>query len=146
MLLVDRVHDLIKRKATGTPVELAERLGLNERDWYRLLYDMRKMGFPIVYSSQRRSYYYEGEVIFMFKVCALNEEEQVGRKGGQNFSYLDTYLFFTDKSCQWAGLHLPSIAGSIEGDAENPARKGDWKESRLKFKFLKNEKGFFQAI
>ena len=106
MLLVDRVHDLIKRKATGTPLELAERLDLDERDWYRLLREMRNMGFPIAYSPQRRSYYYEGEVFFQFKVCEMKDSEQVKRKGGQNFLRLDEYLFFTDSFCQWAGVGL----------------------------------------
>jgi len=36
MHLLQRAQDLIRRKATGTPRELADRLEISERTWYRM--------------------------------------------------------------------------------------------------------------
>jgi hypothetical protein len=59
LVLVQRADDLIKTKSTGTPRQMAKRLGLSERAWYYLLDQLRNdYGLPIVYCRFRRSYYY----------------------------------------------------------------------------------------
>lgn len=66
-MLIHRVHELIRRKVTGTPKDLAARLEINERQWYRLLNDMKDMGLPVIYCKDRKSYYYdEDEVRFPY--------------------------------------------------------------------------------
>ena len=63
---IDRIHQLIKMKATGSPVELAYRLKISERMVYQYLNLMREMGAPIKFDRVRRSYYYEYEIRFSF--------------------------------------------------------------------------------
>ncbi len=60
---VKRVDDLIKRKATGTPTEMAARLGCSERTWFNLLDQLKTdYQFPIMYCRSRECYYYTDEV------------------------------------------------------------------------------------
>lgn len=59
LALVQQADDLITAKSTGTPRQMAQRLGLSERAWYYLLDQLRNdYGFPIIYCRFRRSYYY----------------------------------------------------------------------------------------
>jgi DNA-binding MurR/RpiR family transcriptional regulator len=90
--LVKRVHQLIRLKATGTPKDFARRLEMSESTLYRVIDEMKTLGFPIVYSKVRQSYYYEKEVRFLFEVCALDEIEKQKIVGGKDFSnYSDFY-------------------------------------------------------
>jgi predicted DNA-binding transcriptional regulator YafY len=90
--LISRVHQLIRLKATGTPKELAQRLEMSESTLYRLIDDMKRIGFPILYNKSRQTYCYEMEVRFNFEVCALEETEKQKTVGGKNFSeYCDFF-------------------------------------------------------
>jgi predicted DNA-binding transcriptional regulator YafY len=64
-----RIDDLIYRKSTGTPQQLADRLELSESTLYEYLSVMRSLGAPIAYSRERQSYYYksDGHFIIDFK-------------------------------------------------------------------------------
>ncbi|HFA49989.1 MAG TPA: HTH domain-containing protein [Bacteroidetes bacterium] len=90
--LVKRLDQLIRLKATGTPKELAKRLGKSESTIYRLIDSMRCLGFPIIYDKQRRSYRYEKEVRFSFEVCVLEGQEKSNTVGGKNFSFFDDFF------------------------------------------------------
>jgi len=48
-------------KATGTPEEFAEKLGIKKSTLYQSLQEMRDMGVDIRYSCTRQSYYYADE-------------------------------------------------------------------------------------
>jgi DNA-binding IclR family transcriptional regulator len=63
---IERVDQLIRLKATGTPKELAARLGISESAWYELLSTMTVLGAPIYYSNERKSYCYKEEVKFVY--------------------------------------------------------------------------------
>ncbi len=54
-----RIDQLIRIKGTGTPAQLAQRLGFSERTVYDYLNMMKDMGAPIKYCNFRQSYYYE---------------------------------------------------------------------------------------
>ena len=56
---INRLHELIKRKATGTPKELAYRLSISERAVYDCIDIMKSMNAPIYYCRSNRSYCYE---------------------------------------------------------------------------------------
>ncbi len=62
--LLDRVHQLIRRKATGTPKQLAKRLDMSERCLYNIISLLKEMGGPIYYCSAKQSYCYERSVDF----------------------------------------------------------------------------------
>ena len=56
---LSRIDSLIRIKGTGTPSELAEKIGISERSTYEYLRLMKDFGAPVLYSRQRKSYYYK---------------------------------------------------------------------------------------
>jgi predicted DNA-binding transcriptional regulator YafY len=65
-----RVDQLIRMKNTGSPRELAQRLGVSERSIYENITLLCKhFNCPIKYSRLRRTYYYTkpGKVVFHFR-------------------------------------------------------------------------------
>ncbi|MEM1324643.1 MAG: hypothetical protein AAGI23_01755 [Bacteroidota bacterium] len=61
---LSRVDGLIRRKATGTATQLANRLQVSHRTATRLLEELRWLDAPIQYCSKRRTYYYNSEFDF----------------------------------------------------------------------------------
>lgn len=61
-----RIHELIDKNQTGSPKELASKIGISERMLYHYIAYMRdELKAPIVYDSNKTSYFYDGE-------CTLN--------------------------------------------------------------------------
>jgi predicted DNA-binding transcriptional regulator YafY len=56
--LVRRLDALIRRKATGTPTQLAARLGTSEATVYRYINELKALNAPIAYCKERESYVY----------------------------------------------------------------------------------------
>lgn len=57
---IRRLDALIRRRSTGPPAELANKLGISERWLYKLLTELREdLKCPIRYSRRFRSYYYD---------------------------------------------------------------------------------------
>jgi predicted DNA-binding transcriptional regulator YafY len=54
-----RLDHLIRRKSTGSPAQLANRLGVSEATIYRYIQELKDMGAPIKYCRERQSYKYE---------------------------------------------------------------------------------------
>lgn len=52
------MDDLIRRKATGTPEEFAKKLGICKSLLMLNLREIKKMGAPLKYDTNRSSYYY----------------------------------------------------------------------------------------
>lgn len=61
---IERIDALIRRSATGTPKQLANRLNISERGLFKTLKLMKEMGAPITYSISKESYTYTYEVEF----------------------------------------------------------------------------------
>lgn len=61
-----RLDGLIRRKATGTADDLAERLGVSVPTVYRYMRELRNFGAPISYCPQRHCYFYEEEFRLQF--------------------------------------------------------------------------------
>lgn len=55
---------LVKTKSTGTPDELADKLGVSRRQVYRRLQALRECGCSISYCYERRSYCMPGDTEF----------------------------------------------------------------------------------
>ena len=65
LTLLMRIHSLINRKGTGTPIEFASRLNVSRATLFRLLKDLREaFSAPINYSKTKQSYYYEKDYQF----------------------------------------------------------------------------------
>ena len=71
--LIDRVHQLIKRRGTGTPVQLAERLDVSKATVFRLIEAMKALEAPIVYDFSSQTYVYEHDVSFSFGFIAVRD-------------------------------------------------------------------------
>ncbi|QEH42200.1 HTH domain-containing protein [Chitinophaga sp. XS-30] len=61
---LQRIDHLIQTKATGTPSNLADKIGISERCVYKYLNLMKDFGAPIKFSNARQSYYYDEEGYF----------------------------------------------------------------------------------
>ena len=63
---LDRIDCLIRRKATGSPNKLANRLCVSRRTVFNLLETLRAFGAEIDYDRHRESYYYTNQIRFRF--------------------------------------------------------------------------------
>ena len=54
------LHELISKKATGSPKQLAQKLGVCERTAYNYIEYFRSKGAPVIYCFATENYYYEG--------------------------------------------------------------------------------------
>ena len=52
------LHSLIKREATGTPLQLAEKLNVSVATVYRLIAELRDRDTPILYCKHSQCYKY----------------------------------------------------------------------------------------
>lgn len=66
---VEKIDKLIQVKSTGTPAQLATKVGISESMLYNYLQFMRKSGAPIEYSKTKKTYFYRfgGNFSFGFK-------------------------------------------------------------------------------
>ena len=62
---INRINQLIKRKATGSPAQLARRLELSERRVYQLISLIKTLGAPIYFDRAHNSYCYSENVEFI---------------------------------------------------------------------------------
>lgn len=89
LLKLDRLHHLIRRRGTGTPAELASRLGVCKRTVHNLIDELRNLGAPIAYSYTDLSYYYKQEIELQLTPVLKSEFTNL-LKGGRNpFFYWD---------------------------------------------------------
>lgn len=79
--LLSRLDNLIRRKATGTPKKLSQLLGVSERHVYRLINDLKVIGFPVKYNRVKDTYFYKGEVSIRFEIL-INENSILNIRGG----------------------------------------------------------------
>ena len=79
-----RMDDLIRRKATGTPVEFSRKLGICKSMLMINLTELKQMGAPLKYDHSNQTYCYDRtcRLIFEFK---LDQENLKVIKGGENF-------------------------------------------------------------
>lgn len=89
--LRERIHHLIRLKATGTPCQLASRLSIPIRKLHRILNGMKDDGFPICYDRNRERYFYETEVVFEVKFQIAEEVNLQKVIGGNNFKIIDFF-------------------------------------------------------
>ncbi|MGK7390620.1 MAG: hypothetical protein ACNS60_09720 [Candidatus Cyclobacteriaceae bacterium M2_1C_046] len=93
--VIDRIDGLIRRKATGSPKDLAQKIGCSERCLYSILNTMKQMQAPIIYAPERGSYMYQHEVDLM--IGFVKKEKIYG--GSINFHPTADFL-------QWCDLYL----------------------------------------
>lgn len=80
MTRIRRLDSMIRRKSTGPPEELAEKLDISERWLYKFLRELKEeFGCPITYDSYRQSYIYEeqGKMIVGFENIPKTEKRTI---------------------------------------------------------------------
>lgn len=66
--IIKRLHELLMTERTGTPKELASKLGVSERSVYNYIsYMKNEMNAPISYDNRKGNYCYK-------RVCELSFE------------------------------------------------------------------------
>jgi hypothetical protein len=98
--LLERLDQLIRLKATGTPSDLANRLDLSEREVYRIIAELRAKDIKIAYCKQKRSYYYENETFLRFQACVIENGKERRLLGGENIFDFFENIFHTAKIWQ----------------------------------------------
>lgn len=95
---IERLHQLIRLNATGTPKECAQKLGISERQLYNIIELMKELGAPIIYSMQAGAYQYIYEVDWSFGFTKkLDSENMTSIMGSgitlsRNYSTLKFYF------------------------------------------------------
>lgn len=74
---IERLHQLIKRKATGAPKVCAEMLEISERQLYNTLGLMKELGAPIYFDIVKGSYCYEHKVECSFGFFEMNTVKEL---------------------------------------------------------------------
>lgn len=71
---LQRLHRLIECEVTGTPKELAKRLGVSERSIYCFLEELKDYQATIAYDRRRKTYFYQDnfELIINVSISILN--------------------------------------------------------------------------
>ncbi len=64
--LLERIDQLIRMQATGTPEELACKLDISRTTLYRIIALMKELNAPVEYDIAIRSFVYAEEVGFRF--------------------------------------------------------------------------------
>ncbi len=64
--IMERMDQLIRLQATGTPEDFASRLGISKTTLYRTIGVMKKLNAPIEYDNARVSFVYVEAVAFSF--------------------------------------------------------------------------------
>lgn len=74
---LQRLHNLINLECTGSPSELADRLGVSDRTVYYLLEQLRDFEARIAYDRRRKTYYYKDDFILEvnFSICVGNQDQ-----------------------------------------------------------------------
>ena len=67
---IKQIDGLIRTGCTGSPGELAEKVGLSESMIYNYINYMRDVGAPIAYSKKQKTYYYLYRVEFSYGFSA----------------------------------------------------------------------------
>lgn len=73
---IERLDQLIRIKATGSPDFLANRLGISRRSLTNYLSFMKENGAPIKFCFYRQSYYYDEDGFFKISFCFKKKENK----------------------------------------------------------------------
>jgi hypothetical protein len=92
---------LLRRRATGTPDQMAEKLGVSRSTWFEYLRVLREdLSCPIEYDSERETYYYKekGRFVCGFKTDSTNTEHEQKEKWEKNHTLNASFhgLFLND--------------------------------------------------
>ncbi len=90
---IERMHEMIAHRRTGTPEEFAEKIGVAKSTIYVLIKELKELGAPIVWCKYTRSYTYRYNVEFRvgFEHPSLSKRELRRISGGHSLNF-NTFL------------------------------------------------------
>ena len=71
-----RMDQFIQKKATGTPKQLASKLGISERTVFEYMCILKSFNAPVRYNRTLGSYYYEESGSFIIDFIKDNPDPQ----------------------------------------------------------------------
>lgn len=88
------LHELISQNKTGTPEQLANRLGVSRSYLYVMIDELGLLNLHISYSRKNKSFYYEKavDVEFVLKIHTLSEVDLNNINGGKCISLLPSSI------------------------------------------------------
>ncbi len=72
---IETIDQLIRQKRTGTPKQLAQRLGISKSSMYKSIELMKMLDAPILYCAKNKTYYYSQHCKFTFGFLLENKPE-----------------------------------------------------------------------
>ena len=97
------LNKLLEQERTGTPEELAQRLGIKRRTLYDMIESIKSLGADVVYDRKLQTFYYRNhqkiKVNFSMEILKRDEVEKIVG-GYEKFSFR---AFFPHR----AQIHLP---------------------------------------
>lgn len=100
---MSRIHQLIRREATGSPDEFAGKLNLRKRQLYNILDEFKDYGADIRYSRMKNSFYYGNDFKVLVKISTtpLSDDDGTDFWGGcsgvyRSFSMKNIEQIFDD--------------------------------------------------
>lgn len=92
---LEAIDQKIRLKATGSPEQFAESLGMSKASLHRYLDFLKDYGAPIFYDVYTKSYVYEYDVNiqFQFKIEPLSAVEERKVIGGQSIFHKSEIIF-----------------------------------------------------
>ncbi len=79
---IERMHQMITYKRTGTPESFARKLGVSQSMLYLLINEIKGLGGPVVYCRNRESY----EYLYPVEFKAGFHTSDLARAGGPSAS------------------------------------------------------------
>ena len=86
---IEKIHELIKNKKTGTPNEFARSLHRTTSRLYTIIEELKSQGAPILYSRTLQTYYYSKrfEIDITCSFRELSDNEKTINNGGSFISF-----------------------------------------------------------
>lgn len=96
--LIDRIntiHKLIYNESTGTPTQLAERIGISRASLYNLIEDLKSHDAPIEYSRNRATFYYAKEyhLSLNYSISVIDNEQELKKVVGGSNIFTSVHFF-----------------------------------------------------
>jgi hypothetical protein len=110
--LLERLDQLIRLKATGSPKDLAEKLEVSERSVYNFMEVMRCLGANIKFCSYRNSYYYKDKFLFKFVLCSEQNPDKI-LGGEKKLNFLELLQNFCSEPVHLCNVFEQQANGSV---------------------------------
>jgi len=84
---IERIDQLIRHKATGSPKQFAKKLDISESSLYEYLKYLKDKGVSIEFDKEVNTYYYSHQTKSILKYIFLDKEQMEEIKGGKNIFF-----------------------------------------------------------